>query len=63
MTGFLVYMVKSAWRNRVRTVLTVLGVGIAVFLVAGLGSILDSRLRAVETASDTTLIVSQKDQW
>ena len=63
MTNFLPYVIKSAWRNRVRTVLTVLGVGIAVFLIAGLAAILDSRLRAVESASDTILIVSEKDQW
>jgi cell division protein FtsX len=57
------YVLRSVGRNPVRTILTVLGVGVAVFLIAGLGGILDSRVRAVEGASDTILVVSERDVY
>jgi hypothetical protein len=63
MIKFLPYVARSAWRNKVRTVLTVLGVGVAVFLVSGLGAFLVSRARAQEAASESILVVSQKDVY
>ncbi|MHC4473930.1 MAG: hypothetical protein ACYS99_23590 [Planctomycetota bacterium] len=63
MIRYLPYVARSAWRNRVRTLLTVLGVGVAVFMVAGLGAFLISRDRALEAASESILVVSQKDVY
>jgi uncharacterized membrane protein YqiK len=63
MIRFLPYVLRSAWRNRIRTILTVLGVGVAVFIITGLGAILDSRVKAVEESSETILVVSEKDQY
>jgi cell division protein FtsX len=59
----LLYLFRSAWRNRLRTLLTVMGVGVAVFLVTGLAAILQSRQAAVEQASQTLLVVSEKGEW
>ena len=63
MLKFVPYLTRSILRNRGRSVLTVLGVGMAVFIVTGLGAILNSRTRALEAASETTVIVSEKDQY
>ena len=63
MIKFVPYLLRSVWRNRLRTVLTLSGVGLAVFLMSGLGAILESRQIAVRTASQTLLVVSEKDQW
>jgi hypothetical protein len=63
MIRYLPYVARSAWRNRVRTVLTVLGVGVAIFMIAGLGAFLASRARAQEAASESILVVSQKDVY
>jgi ABC-type antimicrobial peptide transport system permease subunit len=63
MIKFLPYVLRSAWRNRIRTALTVLGVGVAVFLVVWLAALLDSRTRTVEMASKTTLLVNEKDVY
>jgi ABC-type antimicrobial peptide transport system permease subunit len=60
---FLPYVLRSAWRNRLRTLLTVLGVAVAVFLITGLAAILDSRTRTVEAASQTVLLVNEKDVY
>ncbi|MHC4818156.1 MAG: hypothetical protein ACYTF8_08890 [Planctomycetota bacterium] len=63
MIKFLPYVLRSAWRNRLRTLLTVLGVAVAVFLITGLAAILDSRTRTVEAASQTVLLVNEKDVY
>ena len=63
MIKLLPYMLRSAWRNRLRTVLTLGGVGVAVFLVTGLAAILESRQTAVSSVSQTLLVVSEKDKW
>jgi len=60
---FFPYVLRSAWRNRLRTLLTVLGVAVAVFLITGLAAILDSRTRTVEAASQTVLLVNEKDVY
>lgn len=63
MIKFFPYVLRSAWRNRLRTLLTVLGVAVAVFLITGLAAILDSRTRTVEAASQTVLLVNEKDVY
>jgi hypothetical protein len=57
------YILKSTVRNRGRSLLTVLGVGVAVLIVVGLASILESRTRAIEASSETVIVVSEKDQY
>ena len=63
MLKYVPYVLKSAARNRVRSLLTVLGVAVAVFIVTGLGSILESRTKAHEASSETVVIVSERDQY
>jgi len=63
MIKLLPYVVRSAWRNRLRTLLTVAGVGVAVLTVTGLAAILESRQTAVRAVSQTLLLVSEKDKW
>ena len=63
MIKLLPYVVRSAWRNRLRTILTLGGVGLAVFLITGLAAILESRQAAVRAVSQTLLVVSEKDKW
>jgi hypothetical protein len=61
MIRLLPYVLRSAFRNRVRTALTVFGVGTAVFLATGLAAILKSHENALAAASQTMLVVSEKD--
>ena len=63
MIKFVPYVLRSAWRNRVRSVLTVLGVATAVFIVTGLAAVLESRRSAVAATPETLLAVSEKDKW
>jgi hypothetical protein len=63
MIQYLPYVLRSAWRNRLRTALTVLGVGFAVFMITGLAAILHSRVRAVEDASESILVVQERDVY
>ena len=60
MIKYLPYVVRSAWRNRLRSTLTVLGVAVAVFIVTFLAAVRESRTRAVEAASETTLVTTQE---
>ncbi len=60
MIKFIPYIVRSAWRNRARSILTVLGVAAAVFIVTFLAAVRESRTRAVEAASETTLVTTQE---
>ena len=63
MIKFAPYILRSAWRNRLRTLLTVLGVAVAVFLITWHGAILDSRTRTLEAASQSVLLVNEKDVY
>ncbi len=63
MIKFAPYVLRSAWRNRLRTLLTVAGVAVAVFLITWLGAILDSRTRTIEAASQSVLLVNEKDVY
>ncbi len=60
MIKFMPYIVRSAWRNRVRSTLTVLGVAVAVLIVTFLAAVRESRTKAVEAASETTLVTTQE---
>lgn len=55
------YILKSMGQNRVRTMLTVLGVGLAAFIVIYLLAVFDSRDRMIEQSEDTQLVVAEKD--
>ncbi len=63
MIRFVPYVLRSSWRNRVRSALTVLGVAVAVFLMTGLGALLESKAAAIEGSSSSTLVVSQRDAY
>jgi hypothetical protein len=63
MIRFVPYVIRSSLRNRIRSGLTVLGVAVAVFLMTGLGALLESRAEALEGSSATTLVVSEKDTY
>jgi len=55
------YVVKSMGQNPVRSVLTVLGVGLAAFIVIYLLAVFDSRDQLVELSEDTLLVLGEKD--
>jgi cell division protein FtsX len=55
------YVTRNVWRNPVRTMLTVLGVGVAVFIVTYLFTIFDSRSQVVANAASTILVVQEED--
>ena len=64
MLDFLPYLVRSALRNKVRTVLTLLGVMVAVGVFSLLASLESSMNRAIDrTAQSALLVVTEKDQW
>ena len=55
------YVLRNVARNPVRTTLTVLGVGVAIFIITYLFTIFDSRRQAVAGAAGTILVVQEKD--
>lgn len=57
------YVIRNVWRNPVRTMLTVFGVGVAVFIVTYLTTIFDSRNQMVAGAASTILVVNEKDVY
>ncbi len=64
MLKFLPYTLRSASRNKVRTVLTLLGVMVAVGIFCFLASIESSMDEAIDrVAQRTLLVVNEKDQW
>ncbi len=63
MIRFVPYVVRSSWRNRVRSGLTVLGVAVAVFVRAGLGALVKSEAAAIEGSCSSALVVSQRDAY
>ena len=64
MFRFLPYILRSARRNKVRSVLTLVGVMVAVGVFAVLASIESSMNVTIDTvAKQTLLIVTEKDQW
>lgn len=57
------YIFKNMGQNVIRTTLTVLGVGLAAFIVIYLVAVFDSRNQLVTQSADTLLIVNQKDVY
>jgi cell division protein FtsX len=57
------YVTRNVWRNPIRTVLTVFGVGVAVFVVTYLFAIFDSRSQLVAGAASTMLVVQEQDVY
>ena len=63
MIRFVPYIIRSSKRNAVRSTLTVLGVAVAVFMMTGLGALLESRADALDASSESILVVSEKDVY
>ena len=64
MPKLLVYVLRNVLRSRVRTVLSLVGIAIAVGVFCFLASIESSMKRAVNEVSQTTLLVlNEKDKW
>ena len=64
MLRLLPYVMRSAARNRVRSILTLLGVSVAVAIFCFLASIRSSMQATIDrVAQSTLLILAEKDQW
>src|SRR5690606_30693706 len=58
------YILKQVWRHRVRTLLTVIGIAIAMFLFTSVQAMQQGVTQVTKaTASDTTLVVYRKDRF
>ena len=61
---FFPYIFRSVLRSKVRSVLTLLGLMVAVGIYCFLASIESSMARSIDrTAQSTLLVVNQKDRW
>lgn len=64
MLKFVPYILRNVKRNKVRTVLTVFGVMVAIAIFCFLASIESSVNAAIDQAAENTvLVVNEKDQW
>jgi len=64
LTRFLPYVMRSIFRNKVRTTLTVFGLMVAVGIFCFLTSIETSMNATIDRAAQSSmLVVTQKDQW
>ncbi len=63
MFKFLHYIFKTMAQNRVRTLLTVFGVGLAAFIAIYLLAVFDSRNQVVANSAETLLVVNEKDVY
>jgi putative ABC transport system permease protein len=62
--AFVPYVLKQVWRHRTRTILTAMGVAIAMFLFTTVQAMEHGvRLATRATAEDTTLVVYRKDRF
>lgn len=61
MFKFTGYILKNIRQHFVRTVLTVLGVGLAAFIVIYLLAVFDSRNQVVAQSADTLLVMGEMD--
>ena len=61
---FLPYVFRQLTRHRVRTVLTMSGIAVAMFLFTSVRAMQDGVSAATkQTADDTTLVVYRKDRF
>jgi putative ABC transport system permease protein len=61
---FVPYVLKQVWRHRVRTLLTVAGIAIAMFLFTSVQAMQRGVTQVTRaTAGDTTLVVYRKDRF
>lgn len=61
---FIPYILKQVWRHRVRTLLTVTGIAIAMFLFTSVQAMQRGVTQVTKaTANDTTLVVYRKDRF
>ena len=64
MLKFWPYILRSVMRNKVRTVLTMLGMMVVVSVFCFLASIESSMNNTIDKVAQTTLLVlNEKDQW
>ncbi len=64
MTRFWPYILRNTLRNKVRTVLTLVGMMVTVSVFCFLASIPSSVNSAIDRVAQTTLlVVGEKDQW
>jgi putative ABC transport system permease protein len=64
MFRFAPYVLKTLWRHRTRTFLTVSGTGVALFVFAFVGAIQEGMARlATDAQSDRTLVVFQANRF
>jgi putative ABC transport system permease protein len=55
---------KQAWRHRIRSVLTLLGVGVGMFLYTGVSTMQSALARVTgQTAAETTLVVYRENRY
>ena len=61
---FAPYVLKTLWRHRARTLLTISGAGVAMFVFCFVGSVQEGLLRlTVDEAAQRTLIVFQENRF
>ena len=64
MLKLLPYILKNVKRNKARTILTVLGVMVAISIFSFLFSLERAMYDTIDRASQNTLLVmTEKDQW
>ena len=64
MTRFWPYILRNTLRNKVRTILTLVGMMVTVSVFCFLASIPSSVNAAIDRVAQTTLlVVGEKDQW
>lgn len=63
MFKFLHYVFRNMTRHKIRTTLTVFGTGVAIFITTYLASIHDSRAVISESASQTIVVVHERDVY
>ena len=64
MIKFVPYILRSVFRNKVRTMLTLMGLMVAVGIYCFLASIESSMNDTIDRAAQNSLLIlSEKDQW
>ncbi len=64
MIKFVPYILRSVFRNKVRTVLTLMGLMVAVGIYCFLASIESSMNDTIDRAAQNSLLIlNEKDQW